>query len=56
MPDLVQLPQSGSEDADVNLDQTVDGKDREELLSLQQRLESRIQVCLSRLLSFLDPD
>ena len=45
MPDLIWLPNCGSV-ADVVVHQTVDGKDREELLALQQRLESKIQVCL----------
>lgn len=52
MPDLVRLPNCGSV-ADVVVDQTVDGKDREELLALQQRLESKIQVCRGASLTFL---
>lgn len=34
-----------AEGADVFVNQNVDGEDREELLSLQQRLQSKIQVC-----------
>lgn len=36
---------------DVVMFQTVDGEDREELLSLQQRLESKIQVCIHQIIS-----